>query len=115
MGSRGIDDEEVLRREAHILQWGLTCRVASLRRDGNWSGLDLEPLPGFVHLVADEVYAGYVERGEPYHVSLGWDVSETLLDALARRWGGPRAGLGGRPLLAQPRGRAGLAGPRRRR
>ena len=88
MGSRGIDDEEVLRREAHILQWGLTCRVASLRRDGNWSGLDLEPLPGFVHLVTDEVYAGYVERGEPYHVSLGWDVSETLLDALARRWVG---------------------------
>ena len=85
--SRGLDEAEVALREQHIKQRGLPCRL-SLRRNGRWACLDVEPAEGFLHLVTDEVYAGYVARGEPYHVSLGYDVDEALLEELARRWGG---------------------------
>ena len=85
--SRGISDAEVAFREQFIMQRGLPCRL-SLRRNGRWACLDVEPAEGFLHLVTDEVYAGYVARGEPYHVSLGYDVDEALLEELARRWGG---------------------------
>ena len=84
---RGISDAEVALREARILQSGLPCRL-TLRRNGEWSCLDIEPLPGFLHLCADEVYVAHVERGEPYHMSLGYDIEAALLEELERCWGG---------------------------
>ena len=88
MEGRGIDEAEIGCREEAILKRGLPCVVASLRRNGAWSCLELSPLTGFLHLVSEEIYAGYVARGETYHVSLGYDVDERLLEALERRWVG---------------------------
>ena len=85
--SRGISDAEVAFREQFIMQRGLPCRL-SLRRNGRWACLDIEPMEGFVHLCTDNVYAEHMERGDPYHVSLGYDIDEALLEELGRRWTG---------------------------
>ena len=84
---RGISDAEVALREARIREAGLPCRL-TLRRNGEWSCFDIEPLQGFIHLCVDAVYAGFVAHNEPYHVSLGYNVEEALLETLERRCGG---------------------------
>ena len=75
-------------RVAAIMVGGLPCRV-HCRCDGGFTRLDLDPLPGWVHLACDEVVAEHLAQGDHYHVSLStWPVDEGAWGRIMERWDG---------------------------
>ena len=75
-------------RAAAIVAGGLPCRIACAR-DGDFSRLDLHPLPGWVHLASDDVVDKHLADGDCYHVSLStWPVDEGIWNRIVERWHG---------------------------
>ena len=73
-------------RAAAIIAGGLPCRI-SCARDGDFARLDLQPLPGWIHLANDEVVAEHLAMGSHYHISLStWPVDDEVWARICGRW-----------------------------
>lgn len=81
--------KEEQRRKEHVRRWGLPARLR-LQYLGELLALVVEPLPGFVHLVREELVPDACRRFEPYHISLceRRRVQRRLLEKARRRWDG---------------------------
>ena len=67
-------------RKATLLARGLPCRLWCRRDD--YVRIDLEPLPGWVHLTDDATVEEYARNGWYYHVSLSkWTLDEAVRDS----------------------------------
>jgi hypothetical protein len=74
-------------RTALIMAGGLPCRIRC-RSDG-FTRLDLEPMPGWVHLADDSTVAEYLAQGWHYHVPLcTWSVDEGTWSRIVDGWDG---------------------------
>ena len=80
---------EEARRKEHIRRYGLPARLR-VRYLDDLLALVVEPLPGFVHLVHEELVPDACRRFQPYHISLCERnrVKRRLLAKAHRRWDG---------------------------
>ena len=75
-------------RTALITAGGLPCRIRC-RSDGGFTRLDLDPLPGWVHLADDATVAKHMVEGDHYHISLStWPVDAEAWSRIVHRWDG---------------------------
>ena len=74
-------------RTVLIMAGGLPCRIRC-RSDG-FTRLDLEPLPGWVHVADDSTVAKHLAQEDHYHVSLSTrPVDEGAWGRIMQRWDG---------------------------
>ena len=73
---RGLMNRDIEAREAAIVQGGLPCRLL-FKKDGTFSMLAVEPLPGWSWLATDAALHRWAVdyQWEP-HISLGHHVDE---------------------------------------
>ena len=73
-------------RAAKIVEQGLPCRITCCC-DSDFHRLELQPLDGWIHLVADEEVQRYYQEGWAYHVSLSYTtVDAAAWTRLCQRW-----------------------------
>jgi len=75
-------------RIQEILLRGLPCRLRLVTKPWGWSCLEVEPLEGFTHLSTPEQMASFEDSGWAYHVTLGNQIPQDILDEVSARWHG---------------------------